>query len=72
MREADFHITQQYPTAMSMILSDIRIDCYWFLLINIGHFGALLHAIAPYSKIQQKNLFKNNCLYMPVGHLVQI
>lgn len=43
MREADLHNTQHHPTAMDMILSVLRINCYWILLDFDGGAGVLLH-----------------------------
>jgi hypothetical protein len=36
MREGEFYLTQHHPTAMSIMIKEIGIDCYWFLPIDDG------------------------------------
>ncbi len=32
-----------HPTAMSIMIKELRIDCYWFLWVDDGGIGAPLH-----------------------------
>jgi hypothetical protein len=43
MREGEFPTTQHHPTAMNMIVSHMRFDCYSFLRVDTGYLCAPLH-----------------------------
>ncbi len=43
MRAGEYRPNHYHPTAMSIMIKELRIDCYWFLRVDDGKIGAPLH-----------------------------
>jgi len=43
MRAGEHRPTRYHPAAIGMMISELLIDCYWFLWVGNGKIGAPLH-----------------------------